>query len=177
MIPPDPNTAPASHYKSVQVRWGLWLHEAGKCGAKNCTRLLTTHHCFVPVMGDLAGFLLHYWVNRIGKLHWYHIQKAYALLDVFPPSLSYSWTSGHEQRVSEAWFSDSVHRVTGSASKRPQGPNGQDDGKGQELELQVVKPRFNQRSSDFICLMYWGAENEISGTSTKDEKKKKENRK
>lgn len=63
--------------------------------------------------------------------------------------------------------------MTGSSSKRPQGLNGQDDGKGQELELQVVKPRFNQRSSDFICLMYWGAENEISGTSTKDEKKRK----
>ena len=35
-------------------------------------------------MGGMAGFFLWYWVNRIGKLPWYHLEKAYVFPDVFP---------------------------------------------------------------------------------------------
>lgn len=53
---------------------------AGMSGTKNCMRLWPTHHLFVPVMGDMAGVFLWYWVNRTGKLHWYYLEMA----DVFP---------------------------------------------------------------------------------------------
>ena len=119
-------------WKDAGRKGAVTTWAAGMSGTKNCMSLWPTHHLSAPVMGDMAGDFLWYCGNRTGRLHCYYLEMAYVFLDVSPsplPSFSHFWTSSHEQRVREAWFSGSFHSVPGGSSERPQGLQGEVTGR------------------------------------------------